>query len=359
MTLFRLERTAKIGVDAQEFDLVRLFIFEHADEVRVDDMVQYRSSQAVGSEHRDVLCLQVFVGDVVYLVLIGLWIFFQGLILPVDCLEQQNILDAVVELFIFQAAKFEEGRDVVPIFFIGLALIFEDLMQLVRNLLGDVLGDHLDLAVILQKAARNIQRHIRAVDDTFEQQQKFRDDLLDVVRNEDLIAVKFDLTGDELQFILLLREVEDTLEVKWVVDVEVNPEQRLIEIHKDFVVKRLVFLVGAVLWRFQPQRMGVVDRTRFDNLLLFRSVLVLFRISLLVVDSAFLVVRIQVDLVRHKLTVLVQDLVDARLLQKFLLLVGDVHDDRCAMFGAISILNFVAVLAGRSPVYRRRTLLIG
>ena len=222
-----------------------------------------------------------------------------------------------------------------------------------------MLGNLLHLSVVLQKAAGDVERHVRAVDDALEQQQKFRDDLLDVVGDKDLVAVELDLAGDDLQLVLLLREVEDALEVKRIVDVEVDPEQRLVKIHKDLVVKFLVLLVGAVLRGLQPQRMGVVDRARLDNLLLFGAVLVLFGVALLVIDGALLVVRVEVDFVRHELAVLVQNLVDARLLQKFLLVLGDVHDDGGAVFGAVAVLNLVLLLAGRNPVNWLCALLVG
>ena len=47
-------------------------------------MVEHRGGQAVCLEHRDVLRLQVLVGDVVDLVLVGLGVFLERLVLAVD-----------------------------------------------------------------------------------------------------------------------------------------------------------------------------------------------------------------------------------------------------------------------------------
>ena len=267
-------------------------------------------------------------------------------------MQQQDVLHAVIEFFILQAAELDEGRDVVPIFFIGFPVVFKDLMQLVRYLLGDVLGNLLDLSVVLQKASGNVQRHIRAVDDTFEQQQKFRDDLLDVIGNKDLVTVQLDLSRNHLQTVDLLWKIQDALEVKWVIDVQMNPEQRLIEVHEHLLVEGFVLLVGTLARGFQPQRLGVVDRQRFDSAHLIGAVLVLLHVAVLIVHRTLLVVRIQIDLIGHELAVFVQDFADAALLQKFLLALGDVHNDGGSVFGALAVLDFIAVLSGRGPVNR-------
>ena len=267
-------------------------------------------------------------------------------------MQQQDVLHAVIEFFILQAAELDEGRDVVPIFFIGFPVVFKDLMQLVRYLLGDVLGNLLDLSVVLQKASGNVQRHIRAVDDTFEQQQKFRDDLLDVIGNKDLVTVQLDLSRNHLQTVDLLWKIQDALEVKWVIDVQMNPEQRLIEVHEHLLVEGFVLLVGTLARGFQPQRLGIVDRQRFDSAHLIGAVLVLLHVAVLIVHRTLLVVRIQIDFIGHELAVFVQDFADAALLQKFLLALGDVHNDGGSVFGALAVLDFIAVLAGRGPVNR-------
>ena len=129
-------------------------------------MGQYCSGQSIFFKHRDVLCLQIFIGYIINLVAFCFWIFFQGLVLSIDGLEQQNILHTVIEFLIFQAAKLDKCRNIIPVFFIAWTVIFKDLMQLVRNLLGDVLGNLLYFAVILQKASGNIKRHVRTIDNT-------------------------------------------------------------------------------------------------------------------------------------------------------------------------------------------------
>ena len=138
-----------------------------------------------------------------------------------------------------------------------------------------------------------------------------------------------------------------------------NPEQRFIKVHKDFLVKCLVVLIGAVLWCFEPQRMDVIDRQRFYNAFLFSAVFVFLDIAVLIINRTFLVMRIEVDFIWHELAVFVQDLADSAFLQKFLFFFGDVHDDGGSVFGAGTILNLIAVFPCRNPMYRFCSFFVG
>ena len=89
----------------------------------------------------------------------------QSLILAVQILEQDIIAHLVTELLILQAAEFDKRADVVPVLLIGFPIGLAHTGQLVCYLLGDVIGNLLYKAVVLQGASGYIQRQIRTVDD--------------------------------------------------------------------------------------------------------------------------------------------------------------------------------------------------
>ena len=62
-----------------------------------------------------------------------------------------------------------------------------------------------------------------------EQRQEVRYDALDLIRDEDLVAIELDLVALQVEIAVDAREVEDTRQMEREVDVEVNPEQRLVQ----------------------------------------------------------------------------------------------------------------------------------
>ena len=86
-------------------------------------------------------------------------------VFAVQVLEKDIIRHLLAELVILQAAEFNEGTDVIPVFLIFFPVGLAHAGQLVGNLLGDVIGNLLHEAVVLQRASGNVQRQIRTVDD--------------------------------------------------------------------------------------------------------------------------------------------------------------------------------------------------
>ena len=90
----------------------------------------------------------------------------QSQIFAVQILEEDIIIHLLTELVILQAAELDEGTDVIPVFVVLFLIRLAHTGQLVRYLLGNVLGDLLDKSIILQCTSGYVQRQIRAVDDT-------------------------------------------------------------------------------------------------------------------------------------------------------------------------------------------------
>ena len=202
-----LQGIGHIRIDTLELDSLVLLL-QLGDEGLIDIVGQDHSIHLGSLEHIDVLALLLFiryiVDDLLLLLFLGillgslifrlvlydfgfylvavlvygiLLVLFlilrldlqalrQSQILAVQILEEDVIIHLLTELVILQAAEFDEGTDIIPVlvvlFLVGLA----HTGQLVRYLLGNVLGDLLDKSVVLQCTSGYIQRQIRTVDDT-------------------------------------------------------------------------------------------------------------------------------------------------------------------------------------------------
>ena len=82
-----------------------------------------------------------------------LHILRQGNELIVQILKDDKILHLLLEFLILQAAKLDEWTDIIPVFLVILAVNFVHTGQLVRNLLGNVVRNLLNKAIVLQCAS--------------------------------------------------------------------------------------------------------------------------------------------------------------------------------------------------------------
>ena len=137
-------------------------------------------------------------------------------------------------------------------------------------------GYLLNITLILQKAPGNVQRKIGAVQTALEQQQEFRNYLLDVVSHKHLVIIQLDLPLQGVKLMAQLREVYNPLHVEGIVHIDMDPEQRIVKISKYLMVEFLVFLIGTIPGVLKPQRTCVVDGLLF---LLFVLFILLFGIS--------------------------------------------------------------------------------
>ena len=103
-----------------------------------------------------------------------------------------------------------------------------------------------------------------------EHHKELRDHFLDIIRDKHLIVVQLDGSLDGIILCVDLREVQDTLQVKRIIHVQVDPEQGLLVIHKHLPVEGNIFIFRTFARVLCPQRMGIVDRNRtFYDLGLF------------------------------------------------------------------------------------------
>ena len=216
------------------------------------------------AEHVDILALLLLVGDVEDLVLVVfvLCLFhhvLQGQILSVQVLKEDVVIHLLGELLISEASVLDEGRNVIPVLLIVLPVGLAHAGQLVRHLLGDVVGNLLDKSIILQRASGYVQRQIRAVDDALQKKQELRNDFLDVIGDKYLVVVQLDHALGALILQVDLREVEDTLQVKGIIHVQVNPEQRLLVVVEYLAVELLILLLGALAGCLVPEGIDIVQ----------------------------------------------------------------------------------------------------
>ena len=87
-------------------------------------------------------------------------------VFAVQIFHQGVIQDFFAEFRLFDAAVFDEGADIVPVFLVVLTVGLAHTGELVCHFLGDIIGNLLHETVVLQSASGNVQRQIRAVDDT-------------------------------------------------------------------------------------------------------------------------------------------------------------------------------------------------
>ncbi len=130
---------------------------------------------------------------------------------------------------------------------------------MVGDLFDDVFADLLHLGVVLQEAARDVERDVRDVDPPFEEEQELGNEILEVVRHKDVVAIEFHLALEEIRLVAQFREIEDAAQVDGEIGVEVDPEDGILVIVEDVFVKLDVFLAGNVLGLAVPEGFLLVD----------------------------------------------------------------------------------------------------
>ena len=297
---------------------------------------------------------------------LGLQILLQRQELAVQIFIEDEIHHSVGEFLVLQAAELDERADIVPVFFIVLPVGLVHAGKLVCDLLGNVSGNLLHKSVVLQRASGDIQRQIRTVDHTLQQHQVFGDDFFDIIRDEDLVVVQFDLAFNGVILCVDPREVQDSFQVKRVIHVQMDPEQRLLVIQEHVPVEFFILLFRALRRLFGPQRMCVADadRTASDlHLLLvvffdvFKDNIIVAQVSL--VDRLFAGIRIlfgEENLHRHEGAVFFEHFAHAVLIGKLQTLLIQMQCDRRARFRAVSGPHHILRAAVTLPVYRLRAL---
>ena len=150
-------------------------------------------------------------------------------------------------------------------------------------------------------------------------------DAFHLVGDEHLVAEELNLVLLKVDVRLNAREIEDTREVEGVVDVQVNPEQRLVLHGVEGAIEGLVVLVLQRRGSLCPQRLHAVD-----------DVVLVGVLHLAVLPFLLLA---ETDGHSHELAILVQQVLDALLLKELLAVVGNVEDDVGTTILALSIVD--------------------
>ncbi len=217
-------------------------------------------------------------------------------------------------------------------------LVAVDLEEFVRHFLGDVVGYLLHVLIALQVTAADVQRDVRRVDDAVEQSQILRYDVLDLIGHEDLVAVELDLVIVDVEVVLDLREVENTRQVERIIHIQMNMEQRFLElIGIELMIELLVVLFLEVLRVARPGGVGEVD----DVGLVGFHLLAVFPLFLLAEDN----------LDRQELAVFLEESLNLRVLQVLLEVCADMEHDVRSALGLDGIFHLELGVALAAPMH--------
>merc|ERR1719454_1509720 len=254
-----------------------------------------------------------------------------------------------------------------------------DLAKELNALLHNVLLDHLEDLVLLQRLARDVERQVLRVDDALDEGEPLGDEVLAVVHDEDAAHVQLDVAR---VFLLRLEEVKgralrhekDRGELELALDGKVLDRQVLLPIVRERLVEGAVLLLRHLLRLARPDRLLLVHEVPLVRhlldllllLLLLRLLLVdlldLGLVALVLLGLLLLLVIVVVHLLVHRLLgperdrvvdelgVLLDQVLEAALLEVLELVLLEVAHD----LGAAPERLAVRVLAHREGVARRR-----
>ncbi len=155
-------------------------------------------------------------------------ILFGREVLVVGGLQQHEILRLLGEFLVGEDAVLNEDLQIVPLLLVIGTHGGEQLLQTVGHLAGYVARDLFDVGVALQVAARHVERDVGRIDHAVQQRQIFGYYAVDLVGDEDLVAVKLYLVLLNLEIVVYLGEIEYSRQVERIVDVHVDVEQRIV-----------------------------------------------------------------------------------------------------------------------------------
>ena len=272
-------------------------------------------------------------------------IILQRRILTFDILEKCKTYRTLVELLIAQHTELDEEFDIVPFLLKIFAVVLVHLRQFIRHFLGDMTGDLLHVIVALQIGAADIKRNIRTVYHTVQQGQVLRNDILHLVRHEDLIAIELNLIAVHIQVGFDSREVQNTRQMERIIDIEMDMEQRFIELHRiQLVVEGLVVLFLQVCGFSGPGGIGIVD----DILIIELYFLTVFPLFLLAKSYLY----------RQELTVFLQESFYRCVLEILFKLAVDMQHDIRSALGLNGLIHRIFGFARTGPMNRLRVFFI-
>ena len=178
--------------------------------------------------------------------------------------EDQDVLDLLLKLVIVKGTKLDEVAQVLPTGDVLGGVVAVQGLEAIAHLLGNVVGNATDGAIALQEAPAHVERNIGAIDHPAQGQQKAGHHLFRVVGDKHLVAVELNAALGDVDIGLELREVENAVDHKGVVGVEVNPQQRVFLEGIQIAVKLQVVIVGEAAGRLFPGSFVLVDNFAVD-----------------------------------------------------------------------------------------------
>merc|ERR1719482_2040796 len=163
-----------------------------------------------------------------------------------------------------------------------------DLGEDLDALLDNVLLDHLEDLVLLERLARDVERQVLRVDDALHEGEPLGDEVLAVVHDEDPADVQLDVA----RVLLLrleegkrraLRHEKDRGELELALDGEVLDRQVLLPIIRERLVEGAVLLLRYLLRLARPDRLLLVHEVPLVRHLL-DLLLLLLLLRLLLID---------------------------------------------------------------------------
>ena len=233
-------------------------------------------------------------------------------------------------------------------------LLLSDLVEQLKGPLDDVLLDQLDDPVLLKGLTRDVQRKVIRIDDTLEEVQPLRNEILAVVHDEHTPHVQLDV----VQLLLRLgqvirgppRDEQADSETNITLDPEVLDSKVLLPVVADALVELGILVLGDLRRGPHPQRLVLVDE--FPLVLDGRHLLLLLFLLLGLVDLLDLVLTflllllllvlvvghlgllslldVEGDRVADELGVLLDQLLEPLLLEELAHVLLQVQVDLCA-----------------------------
>ena len=196
----------------------------------------------------------------------------------------------------------------------------------------------------MQIAAAYVQRNVRRIYHSVEQREEVGHDAFYLVGYENLVAVKLYLVALQVDVRFNPWEVQYAGKVERVVNVKVNPEQRVVLHGVKLMVKLLVVFILKRARCFCPKRLNAVD----DVVLFCFNLFAIFPFCLFAESNRH----------GHELAVFVQQALYAAFLEKLFTVVRDMEDYVRASAGLFGVVYFKRRASVTTPFYRFRSVLI-